>query len=255
MREDYRQEKSAEKISRAAATQAVILAGGLGTRMRPITEKVPKPMIPAAGKPFLLHQLELLRDSGIRDVLLLVSYLGEQIEDYFGDGSQLGCRISYSYEPSPLGTGGALKQATAQLQDSFVLLNGDTFLSIDYHRLLVRFAAMDCMALIVAYGKPAGKEPKVPADTVPNNLGVSNDGRVLAYCKDDASGLTHIDAGVVALRKQIIYWLPEGRRCSLEEELFPRLISQGQMQAWVTSAPFYDMGTPAGLAALEEKLQ
>src|SRR4029077_9597920 len=115
--------------------QVLILAGGLGTRMRPITETIPKPMITVAGKPFLQHQLELLRGAGIAKVLLLVAYLGEQIREYFGDGAKFGCKISYSFEPAPLGTGGALKNAEAQLQDDFVLVNGDTYLGIDYRAL------------------------------------------------------------------------------------------------------------------------
>lgn len=255
MTEDYRRRKLVGEGSRAAAMQAVILAGGLGTRMRPITEKIPKPMIPAAGKPFLQHQVELLSHSGISDVLLLVSYLGEQIETYFGNGEQLGSRISYSYEPSPLGTGGALSRATAKLHDSFVLLNGDTYLDIDYQMLLSKFAELDCLALIVAYGKPSNGEHKVPADFVQNNLGVQNSGCVIAYRKKDPDGLTHIDAGVVVLSKKILQWLPKEGRCSLEEEIYPRLIAHGQMQAWVTTEPFYDMGSPEGLAALEEKLR
>src|SRR5436305_1410835 len=104
--------------------QAVILAGGLGTRMRPMTEQVPKPMLPVKGKPFLYHQLRLLESHGFRRALLLVGYLGEQIEEYFGsedfrskDAVALGLTIDidYSYESSPLGTGGALKNAAAKL--------------------------------------------------------------------------------------------------------------------------------------------
>lgn len=254
MTEAYRRAKPVKDDSRAATTQAVILAGGLGTRMRPITATIPKPMIPAAGKPFLQHQIELLEASGIRDVLLLVAYLGEQIEAYFGDGARLGCHVCYSYEPSPLGTGGALWQASERLCDPFILLNGDTLLAIDYQALLADFALLDCMALIAAYHKPAGMQQGVPADFAPNNLGVRDDGLVVAYRKQDSRGLTHIDAGVVVLRKDILQWLPKGRRCSFEEEVYPQLIAEGQMRAWVTQEPFYDMGSPAGLAALEEKL-
>ncbi len=123
----------------ATSTQAVILAGGLGTRMRPITETIPKPMIMVAGKPFLQHQLGLMSRAGIEEALLLVAYLGEQIQEYFGDGAKFGCKVSYSFEPSPLGTGGALKNAEAQLQDQFVVVNGDTYLAIDYCALVKEF--------------------------------------------------------------------------------------------------------------------
>lgn len=236
-------------------TQAVILAGGLGTRMRPLTETIPKPMILVAGKPFLQHQLELLRDSEIRRALLLVGYLGEQIQQYFEDGEQLGCRISYSFETSPLGTGGALKNAEKQLQDYFVLVNGDTYLSIDYQAVVEKFAASSCSAMIVAYEKPAAPSWEIPANVLPNNLGVNSDGVVTAYRKHDPQGLSHIDAGVIVLRKEILGELQAGRKSSLEEEIYPQLIGNGEMLAWATREPFYDMGSPAGLAALETKLR
>jgi len=222
--------------------------------MRPVTETIPKPMISVAGKPFLQHQLELLHACGIDRSLLLVAYLGEKIQEFFGDGAKFRLSVSYSFEPSPLGTGGALKNAEEMLQNNFVLLNGDTYLAIDYSALLFRFATLNCRALIVAYKKPTGALSTLLSDHVPNNLAVGRDGRVEAYRKRDPEGLTHIDAGAIVLRKEILKMLPQGRRCSLEEEIFPRLIANGEMYAWVTSEPFYDMGSPAGLAALEEKL-
>ncbi len=235
--------------------QAVILAGGLGTRMRPITETIPKPMIMVAGKPFLLHQLELLRDAGIARVLLLVAYLGEQIREYFGDGAKFACNVSYSFEPSLLGTGGALKNAEAQLQNYFVLVNGDTYLAIDYSELVGKFAEANCSALIVAYEKPAAVSRGIPASLLPNNLGVDAEGVVTAYRKRDPEGLSHIDAGVIVLKKGILAGFVTGQKCSLEEEIYPNLIARGEMRAWVTREPFYDMGSPQGLAALEEKLK
>ncbi len=222
--------------------------------MRPVTETIPKPMIQVAGKPFLQYQLELLRASGIDRSLLLVAYLGEKIEEYFGDGERLNLDIDYSYEQTPLGTGGALKNAEENLQNSFVLLNGDTYLGIDYSALLLKFATLQCAALIVAYKKPQGALSRLPADHVPNNLLVDKEGRVESYRKSDSEGLTHIDAGAIVLNKKILQMLPAGQRCSLEEEIYPKLIASGDMFAWVTQEPFYDMGSPAGLAALEEKL-
>jgi NDP-sugar pyrophosphorylase family protein len=235
--------------------QAVILAGGLGTRMRPITETIPKPMIMVAGKPFLQHQLELLRDSGIARALLLVAYLGEQIREYFGDGAKFGCNVSYSFEPSLLGTGGALKNAEAQLRNYFVLVNGDTYLAVDYSELVGKFAEANCSALIVAYEKPAAVSQHIPANILPNNLGVDAEGVVTAYRKRDPEGLSHIDAGVIVLKKGILAGCATGQKCSLEEEIYPNLIARGEMRAWVTREPFYDMGSPQGLAALEEKLK
>jgi mannose-1-phosphate guanylyltransferase len=235
--------------------QAVILAGGLGTRMRPITETIPKPMITVAGKPFLQRQLELLSGAGIERALLLVAYLGEQIQEYFGDGTKFGCKVSYSFEVSPLGTGGALKNAEAKLQDRFVLVNGDTYLAIDYRAVAKQCAEVNCSALIVAYEKPGTISKEIPASIMPNNLGVNSHGLVTGYRKRNPEGLSHIDAGVIVLKKEILAGLREGQRCSLEEEIYPSLIARGEMRAWVTHEPFYDMGSPAGLAALEEKLK
>jgi NDP-sugar pyrophosphorylase family protein len=226
--------------------QAAILAGGLGTRMRPITETIPKVMIEVCGKPFLHHQLELIRESGIARVLLLVAHLGEKIEQHFGDGAFLGLELSYSYEPALRGTGGALRHAASQLEDEFLVLNGDTLLPIDYAAMARDFREHDTSALIVAYDN---REPRTAS-----NLAVAADGRVTAYRKRDSRGLTHIDAGAILLRHQVLDDIPPGRVCSLEEEIFPRLIEQGQMRAWVTREPFYDMGTPAGLEALARRL-
>lgn len=112
--------------------QVVILAGGLGTRLGSFTRKVPKPMVPVAGVPYLEHQLRLLARQSFRDVLLLTGHLGEQIESYFGNGGRLGLRIRYSREAQPLGTGGALRDARRHLAETFLLLYGDSLLPIEY---------------------------------------------------------------------------------------------------------------------------
>jgi mannose-1-phosphate guanylyltransferase len=234
--------------------QAVILAGGLGTRMRPITETIPKPMIPVLGRPFLEQQLELLASFGFQRALLLVAYLGEKIERYFGDGSARGWSLSYSYEPSPLGTGGALKNAETKLDDEFVVLNGDTFLMIDYAAVGRAFRQTSADAFILAYQKSGAAIANTLANRVPNNLAVAPDGRVTAYRKHDPQSLTHVDAGVLFLRKEVLKKIPSAQACSLEQEIFPRLIEEGRMQAWITSEPFYDMGSPEGLQALEARL-
>jgi mannose-1-phosphate guanylyltransferase len=245
---------AAAKKVRALDCQAVILAGGLGTRMRPITETIPKPMIPVLGKPFLEQQLAMLAEAGFQRALLLVAYLGEKIEEYFGDGKSRGWNLSYSCEPSPLGTGGALKNAEDKLEDKFVVLNGDTFLPIDYAALWRAFRESDSSAFIVAYEKSGSTTANLLTNKVPNNIAVASDGRVTAYRKRDSHGLTHIDAGVLILRKEVLGNIPAGRACSLEEEIFPQLIEQGHMKAWITSEPFYDMGSPEGLQALEARL-
>jgi len=243
-----------KKDAAALDCQAVILAGGLGTRMRPITETIPKPMIPVLGKPFLQQQLAMLAEAGFHRALLLVAYLGEKIEEYFRDGKSYGWDLSYSYEPSPLGTGGALKNAEHKLEDDFVVLNGDTFLPIDYTALWRASRESGSSGFIVAYEKSGSATANLLANKLPNNLSVAPDGRVTAYSKRDPHGLTHIDAGVLILRKEVLKKIPVGRVCSLEEEIFPRLIEEGRLKAWITTEPFYDMGSPEGLQALEARL-
>ena len=233
-------------MTRETDIQVVILAGGLGKRMRPLTETIPKPMIEVRGIPFLQHQFELLRSCGIQRVVLLVAYLGDQIENHFGDGASLGLHLSYSYEPEPLGTGGAVKNAQAMLDEEFLLLNGDTYLAIDYAALASAFRTSDARAMIVAYENLDAR--------VPSNLALSSAGNVTMYRKRDPRGLTHLDAGVIALRRSVLDEIPAGCKCSLEEEIFPKLIERGQMKAWVTTEPYYDMGSPAGLEALAERL-
>ena len=116
--------------------QVVILAGGLGKRLRPVTEQIPKVMVTVNGKPFLQHVLELLKSQEITDIVLCIGYLGEQVKACFGKGESLGLVIKYSEEKGKLlGTGGALKQTQDLLEDYFLVLNGDTYLPIDYNEL------------------------------------------------------------------------------------------------------------------------
>jgi NDP-sugar pyrophosphorylase family protein len=233
--------------------QAVILAGGLGTRMRPWTETVPKPLIPVARKPFLQHQVELLVRHGVCNIVLLVAYLGEQIEQFFGDGVKFGCHIAYSYEGAPMGTGGALRNAEARLASQFLLINGDTYLDLPYAKFARDFRAGGSAALVAAY-RPGPERSSLPADKVACNLALDATGKVLIYRKRHPEGLTHVDAGVIGLRKTVLDKIPAGVAYSLEEKVFPQLIAEGQMRAWVTEEPFYDMGSPEGLEALAKKL-
>ena len=225
--------------------QAVILAGGLGTRMRPRTETVPKSLLPVLGRPFLEYQIGLLRSNGIDRVLVLAGHLGELIRDHFGDGSAHGVRISYSFEPPGLlGTGGALKYAEAALEDDFLLLNGDTLLEIDYAVLARSFRSSGKPAMLTAarHGGPG-----------PGNLLIDDGGSVLEYSKHHPHG-RHVDAGVAAFSRRILALIPPARPCSLEQEIFPQLIERREVAALRLDTTFFDMGTPAGLAALEAHL-
>src|SRR5271156_4843715 len=130
----------------------VILAGGLATRLRPLTEKIPKALVEVAGRPFLEHQIELLKRNGLTDLVLCLGYLGEMIEQQYGDGSSLGVRMRYSFDgPQLLGTGGAIKRASTLLPDAFFVLYGDSYLPIDFQTVAAAFIESGQPALMTVY--------------------------------------------------------------------------------------------------------
>jgi NDP-sugar pyrophosphorylase family protein len=230
--------------------QAVILAGGLGTRLGEITRHTPKPMVPVAGVPYLEHQFRLLREQSITDVLLLTGYLGEQVEAHFGDGGRLEMSLRYSREATPQGTGGALRDALPLLAESFLLVYGDSLLPIDYRPVWQRLVDSGARVVAVVYDNRA-------ETTVPNNIALDDDGFVCRYDKSGRAdpGLRYVEAGVLALSRAAVAEVPPGRPVSLENEIFPRLIARRQMRGFVTAQRFYDIGTPERIRQLEAFLQ
>jgi NDP-sugar pyrophosphorylase family protein len=229
--------------------QAVILAGGLGTRLGPLTRTVPKPMVPVAGRPYLEHQLRELARQDVTDVVLLTGYLGEQIEDYFGDGRPLGLRLRYRREATPQGTGGALRDAADLLADSFLLIYGDSYLPIDYAAVLRRLDESGAAGVAVVYDNREDTN-------VRNNVAVSPDGVVTRYAKGAADpDLRYVEAGVLAFRREVLGRLPPSGPASLEADLYPGLVARGELAAFVTGQRFYDIGTPERLALIEQVLR
>lgn len=205
--------------------QAVILAGGLGTRLKPYTDKIPKPLVEVHGRPFLVWQLEYLRGQGITRALLLISYLGEQIVDYFNSHPIDGLTIDYNSEPSPLGTGGALKLAESKLEPRFWLFNGDTFMKIDLKRVESQAKA----PVMVVYGKP-------------KDLGVQGNvdvqaGKAVAYAED----AKYVDAGAYLLEREAVLRHPAGK--FQMSDLLKAPMSRGEVAAFNSEVPFYDIGT------------
>ncbi|MFH1038178.1 MAG: sugar phosphate nucleotidyltransferase [PVC group bacterium] len=227
--------------------QAVIVTGGRGTRLRPVTDSVPKGMVEIGGRPFLEHLIVYLRRTGVTGILLCTGYRGEMIESYFGDGDRLGLRIDYSLEDRPLGTGGALKRAWPKLEDAFFLLNGDTLLPADYRQLRVAFEKTKALMMVSVF---PGEAPGLPP-----NLRVEG-GRITACAADSpAASLTHADAGVRMARKAIADYFPPEDVFSLEEDLYPRLIEAGELGAWPVERKFYDIGTPERVRIFEQYLK
>lgn len=221
--------------------QMVILAGGLATRLRPLTNKIPKSMVLFRGKPFLLYQIELLKRNLIQDIVLCTGYLSEQIEEYFGDGRQFGVNIRHSREGERLlGTAGALKNAQALLDDQFFVMYGDSYLPLDYAVIADHFLQSDKQALMVVYKNRDRYEP--------SNV-VVRGGLVQAYDKRrKMPDMIYIDEGLSAFRRTVLELIPAGQFVSLQE-VFTKLMERRELSAYETNQRFYTIGT---IEALEE---
>lgn len=227
--------------------QVVILAGGLGTRLHPLTLTVPKPMVPIHGRPFLEYQIEWIVQFGCERILLLVGHLAHVIHEHFQDGRRWGVSIAYSHEPAPMGTAGALKSAQPQLAPRFLLLNGDTYLPIDYRAMWRRFSQCDALGLMAVYDNTEG--------VAANNVRLAQDGTVACYAKDGGPGLTHVAAGAYCFREDVLSRIPAGMAYSLEEDLLPTLGTSAEIASYPVHQRFYDIGTFERLAVAEPVLR
>jgi NDP-sugar pyrophosphorylase family protein len=206
--------------------QAVVLAGGFGKRLAPLTSEVPKPLLPVGGKPILVRQIEWLRGFGIRDVVLAVGYLRHKIFEALGDGRRFGVRIFYSVEEEPLGTGGAIKNAEPFITDDvFVVLNGDVLTNLSLDKLVEALGNADGAIALVPLRSPYG--------IVEFDAG----GYVTHFREKPLLEGFYINAGVYALRRKILSELPD--RGNIEETLFPRLAQQRRLKAVVYRDVFW----------------
>ena len=224
-----------------------ILAGGLGTRLRPITETIPKSLIKVAGEPFIAHQLRELARQGIEDVILCVGYLGEQIEEFVKDGSEYGTRVQYSYETQNLlGTGGAIKKALPLLGDEFFVLYGDSWLDIDYRLAYESFQNSGKTALITVY-RNEGRWDTSNVEMDGNHIKI--------YSKTKRNPrMTHIDYGLGILKPNIFEQYPEGANFDLAE-IYESLSASGRLASFEAKNRFYEIGSHDGLKELNEILQ
>lgn len=219
--------------------QVAILAGGLATRLRPLTAEIPKSLIQIQGKPFLEYQLDFLKKGGVEDIVLCVGYLGEQIERYFGNGKEFGVNISYSYEgKNLLGTAGALKNAQNLLEDTFFTMYGDSYLFLDFSAVMSYFKNQDKLALMTVY---KNRDRYDESNTVIA-------GNLVKYYskKEKTEGMVYIEYGANIFRKEVLEFIPEDQPYTLEA-LFPKLIEQEQLLAYEMPERFYQIGSPQGL--------
>lgn len=216
--------------------QALVLCGGLGTRLRSVISDRPKPMAPIGGKPFLHLLLASLVRKGVTDFVLATGFQGGQIEEYFGDGKAIGARIAYSLEETPLGTAGAIRLAEPLLHGDFLVLNGDTFVGfdpVDLAGIKARTRAVTVMAL-----------RKVEDSSRYGSVTVDGTGRVRGFAeKGGPAGAGLINAGVYLADRELLAQIEPGKAVSLEREVIPRLLDRG-IFGCETGGLFIDIGVP-----------
>ena len=221
--------------------QAFILAGGKGTRLRPLTMHTPKPILPIANLPFLLYQLELLKRADVRDVILSLSYQPHKIEDRLGDGTDYSVRISYTVEASPLGTAGAYRNATGLINETTVVLNGDVLTDIDLNDVIRFHRERDATATIVL--------TPVPNPTAYGLVETDSESRVQRFLekpKPEEVTCNTINAGIYILEPRVLDFIPEGEQFMFEYGVFPQLLERGEpFYAYTWQGYWRDIGTSA----------
>ncbi len=223
-----------------------ILAGGRAVRLKPLSDSTPKALIDVAGKPFIVHQVELLRRNGLTEIVLCLGYLGDQVKTALGDGREYGVHLEYSFDgPRPLGTGGALCKALPLLGESFFVLYGDSYLDCDYASIETAYRECGKPALMTVY-RNSGRWDR-------SNV-LFSDGLIRRYDKADPSReMVHIDYGLGVMSFEAM------REYSPEEELdlaviYQDLLREGHLAGFEVSTRFYEIGSPAGLQELRRHL-
>ena len=224
-----------------------ILAGGLATRLRPITETIPKSLLPIAGQPFIAHQLHGLRKQGVTRVVLCVGHRGEQIVDFVGDGSRFGLSVAYSFDgPTQCGTGGALMKALPLLGEVFITMYGDSYLPTDFAPVMAHFHRAGRVELMTVFRN----EGRWDSSNV-----VFENGEILVYDKIHKTGdMAFIDYGLGVFRAEAFGAFADRQAFDLAE-LYCALLSQGQLAGYEVRQRFYEIGSHAGLRETEELLR
>jgi NDP-sugar pyrophosphorylase family protein len=229
-----------------ATVPVALLAGGLATRLWPVTETVPKAMVEVAGRPFIDHQLDLLHRHGLRRVVLCLGYRAEQVRRHVGDGSAYGLRVDYSFDGDRLlGTGGAVHRALPLLGEVFWVMYGDSYMDIAYAAVLAHFARHQTLGLmaVLANGNRWDR----------SNV-IFRDGRLVCYDKRHPTpDMKHIDYGVALLRAVALEAVPENEPHDLAD-LYHDLVAGGRMVGYEVTERFYEIGSHEGLRELQARL-
>jgi mannose-1-phosphate guanylyltransferase len=218
--------------------QALILAGGEGTRLRPLTSTTPKPVVPLVDRPFIAFMLDWLRRHGVDDVVMSCGHLAGGVREVLGDGNELGLRLRYMEEPHPLGTGGALKFAEDLLDDRFLMLNGDVLTDIDVGAQLLAHERSGARATLALY--------PVEDPSAYGLVRLAADSSVIEFVEKpapDQIDTNNISAGVYVLERSVLDTLRKGQRASIERDVFPQLVGNG-LFGHVSHGYWKDIGTP-----------
>ncbi len=223
-----------------------LLAGGLATRLRPITQEIPKAMIDINGKPFIVRQLELLNKNGIKEVIICAGYLGEQIRDYIKDGSGSGMKVEYSFDGDKLlGTGGAIKKALPLLNDVFFVMYGDSYLDVDFREIASYFLRSNKKALMTVL-KNNGQWDK-------SNV-VFKNGRIINYDKKYfVPEMNYIDYGLGIMRKSVFNDIKDNEVVDLAD-IYKYLVNEDQLVGYEVKERFYEIGSFKGIEETREYL-
>jgi mannose-1-phosphate guanylyltransferase len=230
--------------------KAVILVGGEGTRLRPLTYNTTKAMVPVLNKPFLEHLLSYIKGHGVTDIILALSYLPHHIQGHFGDGAKMSLSLSYFIEKEPLGTAGAVKNAESYLDDTFLMLNGDVFTDLDITAMIEFHRERKAEVTIAT----------TPVDdpTAYGLIETDADGRITRFLEKpswEEVTTNMVNAGIYVLEPDILTRIPPQKNVSIEKETFQQLLAQGKlMYAYSSSAYWLDMGTPEKYLRLNHDL-
>jgi len=227
--------------------QAVILAGGIGTRLRPLTYKIPKPMITLNNKPFLEYLIDLLKENGIKEVVLLLGYLPEKIKEYFGDGSNFGIKIKYSVGDVSFETGKRIKNTEELLDDNFLLMYCDNYWPLNLKKLVEYHDNHNVLATVTIY---TNKD-----NFTKSNMRVNDKGYVILYDKSrQEENLSGVDIGFFIINKKVLELMPD-TNFSFEKEILPKLIKKRQLAGYLTDHRYYSIGKIERLPITEQFLK
>lgn len=226
--------------------QIVVLMGGKGTRLHPVTNRLPKSLIEINGVPFVEHQIKIFKKNGIVDIILCVGIFGEKIMNHLKDGAHLGVKITYSLEDPKnlLGTLGALVNASKLLEKEFFVTWGDSYLEVDFRRVFQKFKESHNLGLMTVY--------KNKNLIIPSNLSIKKD-MITGYDKENPKNFEYTDYGLLVFKKSVLDFFPRNQNLDLSL-LVQKLIAMNQLARYQVRKRFYEIGTFDGIKTLENHL-